>query len=94
MTLARFPFQYTKIVSKKSEIHQKSNSNSNSFFSTQNWESFLNDGLHLSTPGSELLFNLLQPLIDKLVADIPIKFPFWDEVDTKNISTSLVPHRK
>lgn len=52
---------------------------------------YLNDGLHLSEKGSQLLFDLIKPHIDKLTSDLPtVWFPFWDEVDESNIEKSLL----
>ncbi|KAK7113408.1 hypothetical protein V1264_012703 [Littorina saxatilis] len=62
--------------------------------STADWEKCLNDGLHLSADGSRLLFNQLQPLIEQLTSNIPMKFPLWDEVDAENPKPSLLPFKK
>ncbi|XP_050406651.1 isoamyl acetate-hydrolyzing esterase 1 homolog isoform X1 [Patella vulgata] len=55
----------------------------------ENWKEMLNDGLHLSTIGSRLLFKLLQPIVDKLTSDLPMNYPLWDEVDYENPNSSL-----
>ncbi|XP_076459429.1 isoamyl acetate-hydrolyzing esterase 1 homolog [Babylonia areolata] len=60
----------------------------------QEWKSMLNDGLHLSPSGSQLLFNLLLPILDELTSTLPTMYPLWDEVDLDNLDTSLVPVKK
>jgi len=52
---------------------------------------YLNDGLHLSASGSQLLFSLLKPVVDHLTSDLPsIIFPYWDDVDPNNPEKSLL----
>ncbi|KAK0059383.1 isoamyl acetate-hydrolyzing esterase 1 [Biomphalaria pfeifferi] len=52
---------------------------------------YLNDGLHLSGKGSELLFDLLQPLLKQLTSDVPqVWFPAYDQVDLENVDQSLL----
>lgn len=55
----------------------------------ENWASFLNDGLHLSTKGSVFLDSLLWPRVEKLTESLPMILPAWDEVDYKNPEKSL-----
>ncbi|XP_060077329.1 isoamyl acetate-hydrolyzing esterase 1 homolog [Ylistrum balloti] len=55
----------------------------------QDWQQLLNDGLHLSTRGSELLFNLMKPFVVKLTSEIEAKFPDWKDVDNTNPDASL-----
>ncbi|KAH9524412.1 isoamyl acetate-hydrolyzing esterase [Bulinus truncatus] len=48
---------------------------------------YLSDGLHLSPQGSQLLVDLLKPIITLLTADLPIVwFPFHDHVDKFHIN--------
>ncbi|KAH9524413.1 isoamyl acetate-hydrolyzing esterase [Bulinus truncatus] len=52
---------------------------------------YLNDGLHLSEKGSQLLFDLLQPIIKQLTSHIPeVWFPSYDQVDLDNVDKSLL----
>lgn len=53
------------------------------------WQKLLNDGLHLSTPGSAFLFELLKPVILKLTAGMETRFPDWKDVDNTNPDASL-----
>ncbi|XP_005112072.1 isoamyl acetate-hydrolyzing esterase 1 homolog [Aplysia californica] len=57
----------------------------------EDFTQYLNDGLHLSPSGSRLLFSLLQPIIERLTADLPLSiFPFYDQVDLDNLEKSLL----
>ncbi|XP_012944695.1 isoamyl acetate-hydrolyzing esterase 1 homolog [Aplysia californica] len=57
----------------------------------EDFSGFLVDGLHLSHSGSRLLFSQLQPIIDRLTADLPMPiFPFKDDVDLDNLEKSLL----
>ncbi|XP_033733061.1 isoamyl acetate-hydrolyzing esterase 1 homolog [Pecten maximus] len=53
------------------------------------WQKLLNDGLHLSTQGSTLLFELLKPFILKLTSGIEARYPDWKDVDNTNPDASL-----
>ncbi|CAG5117182.1 unnamed protein product [Candidula unifasciata] len=58
---------------------------------SEEYASYLCDGLHLSQRGSKLLFDLLRPIIEKLTAQLPAAwFPFWDEIDVNNVEKSLL----
>ncbi|KAL3837171.1 hypothetical protein ACJMK2_022547 [Sinanodonta woodiana] len=55
----------------------------------EDWKSCLNDGLHLATRGSLLLFDLLQPILDKLTSELPMIYNLWSEVDNENPNATL-----
>ncbi|BFZ06312.1 hypothetical protein BsWGS_09351 [Bradybaena similaris] len=58
---------------------------------SEEYASYLCDGLHLSRHGSRLLFDLLRPVIEKLTAQLPTTlFPSWDEIDPDNLEKSLL----
>lgn len=50
----------------------------------KHWEEMLNDGLHLSPLGSEFLFELLKPSINKLTSELPMQLPLWADIDNQN----------
>lgn len=50
----------------------------------KDWESMLNDGLHLSPQGSEFLFELLKPVVNKITAGLSMLYPDWHTVDNEN----------
>jgi len=55
----------------------------------EDFTSYLNDGLHLSPSGSQLLFKLLTPIVEKLTSDIPQVCPYWADVDEADLEKSL-----
>lgn len=58
---------------------------------TEDFTVFLDDGLHLSEKGSQLLFDQLQPILEKLTAHLPAAwFPFHDQVDLEHLEKSLL----
>jgi hypothetical protein len=44
----------------------------------------LSDGLHLSTQGSEFLFELLKPVVTKATEQLPMLYPEWHGIDNDN----------
>jgi len=56
---------------------------------SEDFSVYLNDGLHLSTTGSQLLFSLLRPHIDALTSHLPMLFPYWDQVNTEDPQQSF-----
>ena len=58
----------------------------------QNWGDMLNDGLHLSTEGSDFLFELLKPVLEKHTRDLPMLYPYWADIDNENPSEELNKH--
>uniref|UniRef100_A0A2C9KZI4 SGNH hydrolase-type esterase domain-containing protein n=1 Tax=Biomphalaria glabrata TaxID=6526 RepID=A0A2C9KZI4_BIOGL len=58
---------------------------------TFDFSEYLSDGLHLSSKGSHLLFELLKPIITQLTSHLPVVwFPFHDRVDIDNLEKSLL----
>lgn len=55
----------------------------------EDFSGYLNDGLHLSPLGSRLLFDLLNPIVEKLTSDLPQVCPYWADVDAADLETSL-----
>ncbi len=52
----------------------------------------LSDGLHLSPAGSELLFQLLWPLVDERTRQLPLCFPLSAELmEQDDPSVLLLP---
>nr|KAI8743987.1 putative isoamyl acetate-hydrolyzing esterase 1 [Biomphalaria glabrata] len=57
----------------------------------EDFSEYLSDGLHLSSKGSHLLFELLKPIITQLTSHLPVVwFPFHDRVDIDNLEKSLL----
>lgn len=75
------------------DVSREAGTESVDFFSAmisqKNWGQMLNDGLHLSTEGSEFLFDLLKPVIDKHTKHLPMKYPYWADIDNSNPSEEL-----
>ena len=44
----------------------------------------MNDGLHYSAKGSQLVASLVGPHIDALTSQLPLIAPLWSEVDIEN----------
>jgi len=60
----------------------------------QNWENMLNDGLHLSTQGSEFLFELLKPVVTKATEELPMLYPEWHSIDNDNPEVPFSGNKK
>ncbi|XP_027955096.1 isoamyl acetate-hydrolyzing esterase 1 homolog isoform X1 [Eumetopias jubatus] len=57
---------------------------------TQDFSSYLSDGLHLSPKGNEFLFSHLWPLIEKKVSSLPLLLPYWRDVAEAKPELSLL----
>lgn len=87
----------TKLYAKACcEAAEEAGIDSVDFFSAmmnqKNYDQLLNDGLHLSTEGSEFLFELLKPVVDKHIQDLPMIYPYWADIDNANPTEELNKH--
>lgn len=57
---------------------------------SQDFSSYLSDGLHLSPKGNEFLFSHLWPLIEKKVSSLPLLLPYWRDVAEAKPELSLL----
>ncbi|XP_037669402.1 isoamyl acetate-hydrolyzing esterase 1 homolog isoform X2 [Choloepus didactylus] len=57
---------------------------------SQDFSSYLSDGLHLSPKGNEFLFSYLWPLIEKKVSSLPLLLPYWRDVVEAKPELSLL----
>ncbi|EDL34022.1 RIKEN cDNA 4833421E05, isoform CRA_d [Mus musculus] len=57
---------------------------------SQDFSSYLSDGLHLSPMGNEFLFLNLCPLLDKKVSSLPWLLPYWKDVEEAKPELSLL----
>ncbi|XP_021058066.1 isoamyl acetate-hydrolyzing esterase 1 homolog isoform X1 [Mus pahari] len=57
---------------------------------SQDFSSYLSDGLHLSPMGNEFLFLHLWPLLDKKVSSLPWLLPYWKDVEEAKPELSLL----
>ncbi|XP_058407811.1 isoamyl acetate-hydrolyzing esterase 1 homolog isoform X2 [Diceros bicornis minor] len=57
---------------------------------SQDFPSYLSDGLHLSPKGNEFLFSHLWPLIEKKVSSLPLLLPYWRDVAEAKPELSLL----
>ncbi|XP_003272767.2 isoamyl acetate-hydrolyzing esterase 1 homolog isoform X1 [Nomascus leucogenys] len=57
---------------------------------SQDFSSYLSDGLHLSPKGNEFLFSHLWPLIEKKVSSLPLLLPYWRDVAEATPELSLL----
>ncbi|XP_045835551.1 isoamyl acetate-hydrolyzing esterase 1 homolog isoform X3 [Meles meles] len=57
---------------------------------TQDFSSYLSDGLHLSPKGNEFLFSHLWPLIEKRVSSLPLLLPYWRDIAEAQPERSLL----
>ncbi|XP_020034315.1 isoamyl acetate-hydrolyzing esterase 1 homolog isoform X3 [Castor canadensis] len=57
---------------------------------SQDFSSYLSDGLHLSPKGNEFLFSHLWPLIEKKVSFLPLLLPYWKDVAEAKPELSLL----
>lgn len=49
----------------------------------------LNDGLHFSASGSEHLFELLKPQLEKVAEATAFQLPYWADIDNNNPHAEL-----
>ncbi|KAK3106321.1 hypothetical protein FSP39_017670, partial [Pinctada imbricata] len=56
---------------------------------SEDWRKMLNDGLHLSPRGSELLFCLLKPHVTKATGHMTMIYPDWKDIDNGNPELAL-----
>jgi len=56
---------------------------------TENWQSFLSDGLHLSKAGSRFLFEQVWTCLDTLTSSLPSNMPEWRDVNADDPQRSL-----
>lgn len=59
------------------------------FHSQPSWETFLCDGLHLSKEGNHFVGEQLIKVLEPKLSHLPLVFPDWKDVDTKNPENSL-----
>ncbi|XP_054977479.1 isoamyl acetate-hydrolyzing esterase 1 homolog isoform X2 [Sorex araneus] len=57
---------------------------------SQDFSSYLSDGLHLSPKGNEFLFSHLWPLIENKVSSLPLLLPYWRDVAEAKPELSLL----
>uniref|UniRef100_A0A9L0J4P0 Isoamyl acetate-hydrolyzing esterase 1 homolog n=2 Tax=Equus asinus TaxID=9793 RepID=A0A9L0J4P0_EQUAS len=57
---------------------------------SQDFPSYLSDGLHLSPKGNEFVFSHLWPLIEKKVSSLPLLLPYWRDVAEAKPELSLL----
>ncbi|XP_022369344.1 isoamyl acetate-hydrolyzing esterase 1 homolog isoform X1 [Enhydra lutris kenyoni] len=57
---------------------------------TQDFSSYLSDGLHLSPKGNEFLFSHLWPLLEKRVSSLPLLLPYWRDIAEAQPERSLL----
>ncbi|XP_049640496.1 isoamyl acetate-hydrolyzing esterase 1 homolog isoform X2 [Suncus etruscus] len=57
---------------------------------SQDFSSYLSDGLHLSPKGNEFLFSHLWPLIEKKVSSLTLLLPYWRDVAEAKPELSLL----
>ncbi|XP_057598768.1 isoamyl acetate-hydrolyzing esterase 1 homolog isoform X3 [Hippopotamus amphibius kiboko] len=57
---------------------------------SQDFSSYLSDGLHLSPKGNEFLFSHLWPLIEKKVSSLPLLLPYWRDIAEAKPELSLL----
>ncbi|GAB1297329.1 Isoamyl acetate-hydrolyzing esterase 1 homolog [Apodemus speciosus] len=57
---------------------------------SQDFSSYLSDGLHLSPKGNEFLFLHLWPLLDRRVSSLPWLLPYWKDVEEAKPELSLL----
>ncbi|XP_066864281.1 isoamyl acetate-hydrolyzing esterase 1 homolog isoform X2 [Kogia breviceps] len=57
---------------------------------SQDFSSYLSDGLHLSPKGNEFLFSHLWPLIEKKVSSLPLLLPYWRDIAEAKPALSLL----
>lgn len=74
----------TEMGTKKVDIYSE-------MMKEDDFQKYLRDGLHFNQKGSELLFNLLWPIVDDLTSHIPeLFFPRWDAVNLDDVRGSLL----
>lgn len=57
---------------------------------SQDFSSYLSDGLHLSSKGNEFVFSHLWPLIEKKVSSLPFLLPYWRDIAEARPELSLL----
>ncbi|XP_006864046.1 PREDICTED: isoamyl acetate-hydrolyzing esterase 1 homolog [Chrysochloris asiatica] len=57
---------------------------------SQDFSSYLSDGLHLSPKGNEFLFSHLWPLLEKKISSLPLLLPYWRDVAEAKPELSLL----
>lgn len=65
----------------------------------KDWQSFLSDGLHLSSKGNQLMWETLTRTIAEKAKScipdaLPMEFPYWKLVDNFNVDATLKSSRE
>ncbi|OQV15563.1 putative Isoamyl acetate-hydrolyzing esterase 1-like protein [Hypsibius exemplaris] len=80
--------KYAQVVYEVARIHGTlfGNLHESILNSSDKWQVNYADGLHFNDAGSAVFFELLSPIVDRMLRAYPARYPLWTEIDFSNPS--------